>query len=323
MICVYHKSDLDGIMSAAIVAYAVKTGKYLGIESPINFIGWNYGEEIPQEVYDDVSLFMVDISFPANIMLKLNKHYRAKRGLFVWIDHHISTMNQVKEVFDNAMELHPLGLRTTDKAACELVWKYFFERDRIYFPTLVYYLGVYDSYRFVRELTAEDQKKVLEIQYGARDLIQTVDDALTFLESSIVFDNVQSHNDVMDVIHEAGKPIYKYLKRRYEDLITYSHDLTFVIGDEDHGITTVKFHAINELVNPKNFGLVPNDGYAGFAVFTLNNDMKWKFTLYSDIVDCSIIASSFGGGGHKGAAGFIASNDFFQQFINHRTITAY
>jgi len=32
----------------------------------------------------------------------------------------------------------------------------------------------------------------------------------------------------------------------------------------------------------------------------------WNFSLYNDngLVDCSVIAKQFGGGGHKGASGF-------------------
>lgn len=46
-------------------------------------------------------------------------------------------------------------------------------------------------------------------------------------------------------------------------------------------------------------------GYDGVACFHYANGM-WNFSLYNDNgeVDCSVIAKQFGGGGHKGAAGF-------------------
>jgi nanoRNase/pAp phosphatase (c-di-AMP/oligoRNAs hydrolase) len=39
-------------------------------------------------------------------------------------------------------------------------------------------------------------------------------------------------------------------------------------------------------------------------------DNKWHFSLYNDNgeVDCSAITKQYGGGGHKGAAGFIIDN---------------
>jgi len=71
------------------------------------------------------------------------------------------------------------------------------------------------------------------------------------------------------------------------------------------------FVCINkERFNPINFGIdYHKDGYDGAACFHYANG-KWNFSLYNDNgnVDCSAIAKQYGGGGHKGAAGFIIDN---------------
>jgi hypothetical protein len=40
--------------------------------------------------------------------------------------------------------------------------------------------------------------------------------------------------------------------------------------------------------------------------FCLNSDHKWTYSLYSEEIDVSEICKNHGGGGHKGAAGFVS-----------------
>jgi len=70
-----------------------------------------------------------------------------------------------------------------------------------------------------------------------------------------------------------------------------------------------KFICINkERFNPINFGIdYHKDNYDGVASFYFDG-INYNFSLYSDTVDCSIIAKQFGGGGHKGASGFIVKD---------------
>ena len=53
----------------------------------------------------------------------------------------------------------------------------------------------------------------------------------------------------------------------------------------------------------------------GVACFHYYNNI-WRFSLRSDKLDCSEIAKQFGGGGHKGAAGFILeSTEALKEFL--------
>ena len=73
-----------------------------------------------------------------------------------------------------------------------------------------------------------------------------------------------------------------------------------------------------ERFNPINFGIdYHKDGYEGCACFHYANGM-WNFSLYNDNgeVDCSQIAKQFGGGGHKGAAGFRLPTEEFNKLIS-------
>ena len=361
--CIYHSIDLDGWMSAAIVKHwFIKTNNPREInnhitfenhasiadcDTSLDFIGYNYGQPIPDlSEYDKV--IMCDISFPKEEM----SNVRGKKGNnFIWIDHHISAINDAKEIFKEYYGSFN-GLRDTKFAACELTWKYFFPNEPV--PEIVRLLGRYDC--FGHKGTDEEQK-VLEFQYGARSCISNYEEAYEWLLKVIndknrnknPFDLKDTHH--IDVILNKGKYIYKYLcteaKQTYKDgfgihfkkhyqtggvqksscpvcgAMEVSHNSP--LSKYDCGTTsyddrpgtfnrgeqcvkdTYNFICINEeRFNPINFGIdYHKDGYDGVACFHFDGT-HWNFSLYNDngLVDCSAIAKQFGGGGHKGAAGF-------------------
>ena len=293
-VCVYHSIDLDGWMSAAVVLVA-------NFNNPnIDFIGYNYGQPIPDlSSYDRV--IMCDISFPKEEMEKL---FDRLEGNFVWIDHHISAINSM--FTEGERSIHPLGLQDTKFAACESTWMYFFPEREM--PEIVRLLGRYDC--FGHKGTVEE-RMVLEFQYGARGCITNYQDAYQHL----LITKTEGGDGILEGILKEGRAIYSFL---CTDAIQ-SYKTGFVINFHDPVQTekTYKFIAINkERFNPINFGIDYHaDGYDGAACFSYNGT-KWTFSLYNDNgkVDCSMICKSFGGGGHKGASGFVTEN--ITQFLN-------
>ena len=66
----------------------------------------------------------------------------------------------------------------------------------------------------------------------------------------------------------------------------------------------VKCFAVNlGHCNSEYFKSLPDDKYDALMPFVFNGDM-YTVSLYSKTVDVSEIAKKYGGGGHKGAAGF-------------------
>lgn len=320
--CVYHAIDLDGWMSAAIVKLAhekiVKERSELrqedmSIVHSIDFIGYNYGQPIPDlSEYDKV--IMVDISFPEDVMNNLIGYLGTEENKnFIWIDHHISAISNPK-----INENWAAGLRNTSEAACELTWQYFFPNKTM--PEIVRLLGRYDCFG---HKGTDEELKVLEFQYGARSVITNVDSAYIFLRSSITF----PYADV-EKIHNAGIAIYDYLrveaKQAYAngfELRIYDDKLNQAIARRKGALDRFpyyRFICINkERFNPINFGIDYHaEGYDGTACFHKRADGKWLFSLYNDNgeVDCSVIAKQYGGGGHKGAAGFVVASieEFFE-----------
>lgn len=369
-VCVYHSIDLDGWMSAAIVKHwfgnqEVKT-KDLGngvkelIDESIEFVGYNYGQPIPDlSGYDKV--IMCDILFPKEEMFKLADLGRIK---FIWIDHHISAIKDNKEILESEV-VYPDGLRDTEYAACELTWKYFFPNKTM--PEIVRLLGRYDC--FGHKGTDEEQK-VLEFQYGARQCISNYEDAYSVISMPKEHQETFVYNTL-----EKGESVYQYLCTEAKQ--TYKNGFKIILDEKISDSFTIhrKFICINkERFNPINFGIdyhknieeiywcierkneygllcedysVNTDsmadnilkfkikkeadtflssfefrnlfkteehmwiskGYDGAACFHYANG-KWNFSLYNDngSVDCSVIAKQFGGGGHKGAAGFVVED---------------
>ena len=280
-VCIYHSRDLDGWMSGAIVKMAYPV---------TDLIGWDYGKEIPDlKEYDLIT--MVDISFPKEIMKSISQK-------LIWIDHHISA---IKDIADSEPLPFYKGLRNEKKAACELTWEYFFEGVKI--PEIVRLLGRYDCFG---HKGTEEELKVLEFQYGARQVISNVDEAFHYLVVARGRGDWSFDEGVCSDIHLQGKAIYKYLCTEAKGIYKRKFDIDFY----GH-----KFAIVNQdRFNPINFCIdYHKEGYEGFACFWYANGI-WTYSLYNDNgeVDCSEICKLFGGGGHKGAAGFTT-----KQFISH------
>lgn len=283
MICIYHSIDLDGWMSAAIVKL-----KYPDVE----LLGWNYGQSIPdwESRIDGHRVVMVDISFPPEIMMSYHQF-----NDLIWIDHHISAIKDLAEVGGQVIP----GIRDTSKAACELTWEYFFPEQEM--PELVRLLGRYDCFG---HKGTHEERRVMEFQYGARQIITSAESALISLR---VASESKRFDDVIcsDILRN-GVAIYNYLLADAQNI----YKRIFPISIDGY-----KFACVNQdRFNPASFGIDYHaDGYDGFACFWYNG-RHYNYSLYNDNgkVDCSELAKARGGGGHRGASGF-RTNEIIKQ----------
>ncbi len=308
-VCIYHSVDLDGWMSAAIVKHWFNSTVEIPNkkDEPINtldFIGYNYGQPIPDlSEYDKV--IMCDISFPKEEMDDLRESKEV--GNFIWLDHHISAIQSCSN--------YPYGIRDTNYAACELTWKYFFPDEPM--PEIVRLLGRYDC--FGHKGTYEELK-VLKFQYAARAVITNYIQAYLYLTSIDQTNRDEVHDQIIS-FHKAGAFIYKYLCTEAEQIYKNSFpiELSYLENKYSSVHKKVKFLCVNkERFNPVNFGIdYHKDGYDGVACFWYTGK-DWAFSLYNDNgeVDCSMIAKQYGGGGHKGAAGFRVNSKELLNIIN-------
>jgi oligoribonuclease NrnB/cAMP/cGMP phosphodiesterase (DHH superfamily) len=277
--CVYHRIDLDGWMSAAIVKHwftetVIRRGEADTPVDSINFIGYHYGDPIPDlSEYDKV--IMVDVSFPNEVMLELADRLSFD---FIWIDHHQPKINEVSKYLLDNYTLNIDGLTTIEGrpkfAACELTWKYLFNEtwngiEETPMPEIVRLLGRYDC--FGHKGTSEEQK-VLEFQYGARAVISNMDDAYRYLTKSIKGEQIEK-----SILIDGGA-IYQYLCTEAKQIyangveigLSYPIEKVSINNDIDKpGINGASFKAqlvpfrficINrERFNPINFGINYHD----------------------------------------------------------------
>lgn len=287
MICIYHSRDLDGWMSAAIIKL-----KY----PDVKLVGWDYGQPLPElNPESEDQIILVDISFPPETMRQLGYVFNV-----TWIDHHASA---IKDSEINAYTIY-LGLRDSLFAACELTWQYLFPEQSI--PEIVRLLGRYDCFG---HKGTDEELKVLEFQYGARTLIRNPDEALRYLLDTHDYGDGIT---IVDKIHEIGKAIYQYLCSEAKQIYARKFDMLW--GDKIIAMVN------QERFNPINFRIdYHKDGYDAFGCFHFAKG-RWMFSLYNDNgnVDVSELCKQQGGGGHKGAAGFVKEDISwaFQYVVN-------
>lgn len=322
-LCIYHSRDLDGWSSAAIVKLAMRNNVSAIVDldkgtteiappeeaqdqGTLYFKGYDYGQPIP-DISEYERVIMCDVSFPKEDMLKINKDLGGT--YFIWIDHHqrqIDIINPYLEEHGFPMD----GLITEPgelRAACELTWDYFFGTDPM--PELIRLLGRYDCFG---HKGTDEELMVLQFQYGARGAMTCLNDVYEIL----IDENIE---DIVSDIHMKGIGIYNYLCTDAEATYAKAFPMKFP-NPKTNGKTIfapLKFLAVNqERFNPINFGIdYHKDGYDGFACFWFK-DGKWTFSLYNDndSIDCAEICAIFGGGGHKGAAGFTTTD--INSFLN-------
>jgi len=117
MICFYHRGDLDGHCSGAIVRHRFPECRMVGID---------YEDAFPWEkIESGERVVMVDFSLPMDLMEAIKEAYP-----FTWIDHHKTAIDKAREAgFETA------GLLMVGKAGCELTWEYFSPKKRCLGPS--------------------------------------------------------------------------------------------------------------------------------------------------------------------------------------------
>jgi oligoribonuclease NrnB/cAMP/cGMP phosphodiesterase (DHH superfamily) len=265
-LCLYH-NDADGQCSAAIVRRAL--GKQ------VRLAALEIGDPLPWEAINRADLVaLVDFSLSLEEMLRI----RGQSNL-IWVDHHITALENLGQ----AMEGVP-GMRSIDEAACVLAWRTFFPLHPI--PKAVAYIGDRDIWRHAYAETRS---------FGEGLYQENCDPANDSLWVPLLSDD----QALLARIIEDGAKLYEARMCETRRLIDgYGYEVNF------EGFRTL---AINDPGSGDMGELIRQAGYdlAYCYIETVRNARRQTFvTLYSDAVDVSIIACKYGGGGHRGAAGF-------------------
>lgn len=278
MYIIFHSRDLDGFSSGAI-------GKRYYPNATL--IPWDYGEPIP-EIPEGESLIVVDVSFP---MEQMEKYAQGRKML--WVDHHASSIKEYEEYFEGESSFD--AYIKIGKAACELMWEYLYPKEEM--PLAIQLLGSYDVWR--NENKEYWDKLIVPFQYGMRLKCNSVD---TF--PMILFGTDDQSNPTEEsvefarVTFQEGKLVLAYQKTMNQNACKCAFEATIkgyrAICLNVGGANSQVFDSVWD---PEKYDLMVPFIWTG---------KFWKASLYTTKtdIDCSVIAKSLGGGGHKQAAGF-------------------
>lgn len=268
----YHSADLDGHCSGAIVKYAFPDSILRGI---------NYGQPFPwEEIQPDDMVFMVDFSLqPFDDMIKLQQ----KCAHFRWIDHHKSAILD----WENYGQTIDHATLDTKFAACELAWESIVS-NRI--PEVVMLLGRYDIWKH------SETPGSLEFQYGMR-MYDTHPERTSFWQR--LFEDDGSADSMVAHIKREGALLLRY---ENEQNRKFANAFAFECKLGNLNCIAINKGFTNSLVFDSVYDPQKHDAMLAFSW----RNGQWNISLYSDkqYIDCSEICKLYGGGGHKGAAGF-------------------
>lgn len=278
MIC-YHHNDLDGRCAAAIVKKYYPECRMREItydENP------NFSMELQSGLSIGEEVIIVDFSFKPEKMKELYQH--TSPANIIWIDHH----NTAKE-YDYGCLLG--GLRDflePGLSGCELTWKYFFPDEDI--PEAVRLLGDYDTWRF------DTKEHTMAFQFGMR--------AKYNMPQSPIWHDLLSDRFTASIslIKGNGEAILDYQKQISEIFFKGRYTREF----EGYKVLIVNVNLFAMGSNMFDYLSQSEKDHHDFYVAWFFNGMSYNVSLRSrKDIDVSEIAKKYGGGGHKGAAGFV------------------
>jgi oligoribonuclease NrnB/cAMP/cGMP phosphodiesterase (DHH superfamily) len=231
----------------------------------------DYKDSAPKEDnIRNMDIVIVDFSYKPDDM---NKIIKAAKSV-TWIDHHATAKDYPYQDLPGLRDFKDKSM-----SGCELTWKYYFPTQSM--PLAVQLIGDYDKwalefqpacFRFYEGMKLEDSSPLSEIWH---DL---------FL------------NKGWDVIVDSGIAAIKYRDN-------YCAGLCKSYGYETE-IDGHKAYACNQFMfGSKGFG--HRFEQYPLCLAYIHDGKQFTVSLYSTTVDVSAIAKKYGGGGHKGAAGFV------------------
>lgn len=281
---VFYHSDNDG----KCAGYWVKALNELEDEYEDEYIKINYGIDFPfDKIRKDEIVYIVDYSILPKEMDKLLEI----TSNVVWIDHHKSAIERYKN-YDKKIA----GLRYDGIAGCMLTYCYlgYMANCEETFSTTMTRAAPF----FTRLIADYD---VWTFEYG--NTTKKFQKGLSLYEhepQSQIWDSLNSI-DVISKIVSKGETIINYRKNMMAE---YCKNEGFEAEFEGYNCFAINM----AMINSDDFVIDNVDDYDILIGFSFDGE-RWTYSLRSENVDCSELAVKYGGGGHKGAAGF-SSTDF-------------
>jgi len=231
------------------------------------YIAASYGDEPPDVT--DKNVFIVDFSYPRETLIKMRE---AAAGLVV-LDHH----KTAKE----ALEGLPFAIFDMDKSGCVLTWEYLHDEP---IPELLQVIQDRDLWQFKFQMTKSINAMMFLEPFDFNRWHEIVSAGIHGLDELAAFGNVvlKAHTQQVDIACKCA----------------HSVTLNEILG--------LAANAPPNLASDLGHKLALESGTFGLVYSYNGAKDEWLCNLRSNgDFDVSAIAKSYGGGGHKNAAGFI------------------
>lgn len=293
MKCFSH-NDLDGRGARALVA------QYENNYNEEDYFEVDYVQELPlDKILKDEKVYFVDYSFSKNTYHVLLEILKITKNV-IWIDHHQSSI----DLIDEHPELESIEgiVRNNNISGAGLTWMYFNKKDDLSeAPEFVKLISDYDCWIL-------SNKNAMFFKLGMDALPnKNVNDEVW---STLLSDSLE------DDLIKMGKTISLYMENDNREYCEKYSFETKLPGFD------YKVLACNRKSNSLLFGDKIND-YDIVCPFVYDGN-KYTYSLFTnkDNIDCRKIAESFGGGGHKQAAGFSNDNLIFHIEVDEDSISS-
>lgn len=267
----YHANCWDGIVSAWIAEKALRSRENLKL------IPVNYGE-LPPPIETGSEVYILDFSWPRMIIETIAS---IATGGMVVLDHHKTAEEALKDL--------PFATFDMAESGASLTWNHFY--PLVPPPELVQYVKDRDLWEF-KLPHSEAINAFIQSFAMVIDIYDHVAKTLNSDFSSCVF---------------AGQSILRYKQtmtnRLAEDTVTYKK-----VGG--HVVPCVNTSILMSEVGNRLCEIHGDLPFAAYYFERADGMIQWGLRSIGDF-DVSSIAKSYGGGGHKNAAGFQLPPDKF------------
>lgn len=300
-IVIYH-DDADGRCAAAIAGRAaMESGLFHAQYIPVD-----YGAAVPDldalgfDAGCGDEIWLLDFSFRPDDMREL---VRRAKGRVVWIDHHYTAIEALADF------LSLPGVRKDGVAASLLVWNFVYPDRQSDVPLVVRFIADRDVWRFAYGdrthffyeafIALEDTSPDAEIwEKLFRDTAPGLDPEVAIPSGCEFTLKMLERGELLrsariNQLRYTARWLGRELNLEVQDGAGHAFDYRAMI---------INCHGSGDL------GEVIQD--MGFDVAwcyvqrKVGDRVSWKHSLYSKVLDVGAVCQAFGGGGHKGAAGF-------------------
>lgn len=282
-VLIYRHDDADGLWSAAIVYNHIKDCGCSTVN--IADIPVNYNKDSWDEDTVNKADYVYVLDFTFDDMDKLAEIAGDK---LVWIDHHKTAIEKFPELWESDIK----GIRRLDGSGCGLTWKYIYMRCLA--PLAVKYIEDRDLWKFAYEET----KPFCEAAFVK---IKTIDntDISEFLDHC-------GFTSIEQEYISFGKARLEEQALRVSKAFDRGQDITF------HGYRARVVNTVSD-ISDVGQSIYTKEEY-DIAVMWYVDGNAIKVSLRSNskdknAPDCAVIAQKYGGGGHRGSAGYNISID--------------